>query len=218
MQAAPHELRLPFEGMGVDGAWELRLPKASNPFTFSTLADVLLTLEYTALESSVYRRQVLQEIDRAVSGDRTFSLRHEFADAWYELHNPSRSTTPMVVTFETRAPDFPPNVRDVRVSQIGLYFVRADDDRAEVPVNHLQFTPRGSPGTVGGAAVTIDGIISTRKGNAGSWTAMQGKIPVGAWSLAFPDTPQMRARFRSGALEDVLLAVTYTAETPPWPA
>lgn len=64
------ELLLPFESMGVDTSWELSLPKAANPFDFDTIADVLMTLEYTALASSTYREQVIRRLDSSVSADR----------------------------------------------------------------------------------------------------------------------------------------------------
>ena len=40
---------LPFEGTGVDTTWELHMPKASNLFDYNSIADVLVTIEYTAL-------------------------------------------------------------------------------------------------------------------------------------------------------------------------
>ncbi|MCI0422785.1 MAG: hypothetical protein L0312_26790, partial [Acidobacteria bacterium] len=48
LQPQAQEMLLPFEGMGVDTAWEFRMPKASNLFDYSTIADVLITIEYTA--------------------------------------------------------------------------------------------------------------------------------------------------------------------------
>src|SRR5215475_13175819 len=41
---------LPFESMGVDTNWELQLPRAANPFYYRSIADVLFTVEYTALD------------------------------------------------------------------------------------------------------------------------------------------------------------------------
>ena len=55
------DLLLPFEDMGVDTSWELRMPKASNPLDYDNIADVLVTIEYTALDSPDYRQQVIQE-------------------------------------------------------------------------------------------------------------------------------------------------------------
>ena len=61
---------LPFEGDGRRHLWELQLPKAANPFDFRTIADVLVTIEYTALHSLDYRQQVIARLDRPVGGER----------------------------------------------------------------------------------------------------------------------------------------------------
>ena len=101
------ELLLPFESMGVDTSWELQLPKAANPFDYRTIADVVFTVEYTALHSFTYRQQVIQELDDTVSAERAFSVRDQFADQWYALHNPKQATTPMAIRFTMGAPGLP---------------------------------------------------------------------------------------------------------------
>ncbi|MEZ5477843.1 MAG: hypothetical protein R3E95_10290 [Thiolinea sp.] len=62
-----NELLLPFETMGVDTTWELRLPKAANPFNFDSIADVIFTIDYTSLHGFDYQQQVIQELDRSFS-------------------------------------------------------------------------------------------------------------------------------------------------------
>jgi hypothetical protein len=98
-----------------------------------------------------------------------------------------------------------------------LYFAGADGTTVETSAT-LRFTEaNGSAGAVGGAATTVDGIISTRTGSAGSWTAMIGKTPFGQWSLALPNTDRVRSLFQNQALDDVLLVLTYGARTEAWP-
>jgi hypothetical protein len=92
--------------------------------------------------------------------------------------------------------------------------VRADATSFEVPVSHLRYTAQGEPGTVGGSATSIDGLISTRSGNAGSWTAMIGKSPAGEWELALPNTEEMKNRFKNEEIVDILLVITYSGRTP----
>jgi hypothetical protein len=85
----------------------------------------------------------------------------------------------------------------------------------------LHYTAQGAAGKVGGSATTIDGIISTRRGNAGSWTALIGKSPVGEWELALPNTEEIRKLFGNdgdGDIEDILFVVTYSGRTPEWPS
>ncbi len=210
------DMLLPFEGTGVDTLWEFRLPRAANLFDYRTLADMLITIEYTALNSFDYRQQVIQQLDSAVSADMPFSFRNQFADPWYDLHNPDQTATPMTVQFTTTREDFPPNIDDLKIQQIVLYFPRADEEAFEIPVTHLRFTERGHTGFVGGSATSIDGVISTRRGNAGSWTTMIGKSPVGSWELALPNTPEIRQLFTDELIQDILFIITYSGRTPPW--
>jgi hypothetical protein len=210
------ELLFPFESIGVDTVWELRLPRPANPFDFRTIADVLVTIEYSALESFEYAQQVIATLPSVLSADRSFSFRHQLADQWYDLHNPDQRATPMTVRFTTGREDFPPGVDGVRIAQVLLYVARAAGQSFEVPVQRLTFTePAGAP--VGGDSTTVDGVISTRRGNAGSWTAMIGKTPFGIWELSLPDTAEVRSWFRKGLIEDILFVVTFSARTPPWP-
>src|SRR5262249_3598910 len=149
--------------------------KAANPFDYNTIADALLTVEYTALESSTYRRQVIQGLSPNLSADRPFSFRNQFQDQWYDWHNPDQTATPMTVRFRTDRADFPPNLEDLTIQHIALYFARADGKTFEVSVNNLGFAEQGNTMTGLGEATSIDGVISTRRGNAGDWMRIIGK-------------------------------------------
>jgi hypothetical protein len=211
------EMLLPFEGLGVDTVWRLELPKAANPFDYRTIADVLLTIEYTALASPDYRQQVVAALPQTASADRPFSLRYQFADAWYDLHNPDQAAAPMVVRFTTRREDFPPNLDELRIEHVVLYFARRAGQAVEVQNAQLLFTRQGDTNAVGGAASSIDGIISTRRGNAGAWQPMQTRDPVGTWELTLPNTTEMKNHFASDAFDDILFVLTYAGRTPAWP-
>jgi len=216
------EFLLPFEGSGVEMSWEFNMPKAANAIDYRTVADVLITLEYTALYSSDYRQQIIQSLKPTVSVDRPFSFRNQFADQWYDLHNPEQTSTRMTVRFKTLREDFPPNIEALKIQHVILYFVRSDAASFEVPVSHLSYSAQEEPGTVGGSATSIDGIISTRRGNAGSWTAMIGKSAIGEWELALPNTEEMRSRLgdenSNDTIVDILLVITYSGRTPDWPS
>ena len=164
----------PFEGIGVDTQWEFRMPKAANLFVYDTIADVQITIDYTALNSFDYQQQVLLSMNPTISSDRAFSFRNQFPDQWYDLHNPDETATPLTVAFTTLRDDFPSNLDDLRIQQLILYFSRADGQSFEVPVSHLYYQDPDMIGSVGGGAASVGGIISTRKGNAGSWMPMIG--------------------------------------------
>jgi Tc toxin complex TcA C-terminal TcB-binding domain/Repeat of unknown function (DUF346) len=217
------DMLLPFEDSGVDTNWELRMPRAANQFDFRTIADVLITIDYTALDSPDYRQQIVQKLNAKpfFSADRPFSFRNDLADQWYDLHNPEQTTNPMVVSFTTQRDDFPPNITDLKIQQVVLYFARAEGYPFEVPVTYLYFTEQGSTNPLGGPARSVDGIISTRTGSAGSWISMLGKSPIGQWDLAFLDTfpngQQPSDVFKNEEIEDILFVITFSGRTPEWP-
>jgi hypothetical protein len=218
LESLQPDMLFPFEGNGVDSTWELRMPKASNQFDYRTIANALVTIEYVALNSFDYRQQVIQTLNPNLSADRPFSFRNQFADQWYDLNNPEQTKTPMKVKLQTFREDFPPNVETLKIQQVLLYFVRASQKTFELPVTELRFTEQGNQGTVGGNATPIDGKISTRSGNAGSWTAMIGKHPVGEWELTLPNTEEVKKHFLDEELDDILFVITYAGRTPEWPA
>lgn len=210
------EMLVPFEGIGVDTTWEFRLPKASNPFDFSTIADVLVTIEYTALDSSDWRDAVIAQMDQRVSADRGFSMRHHFADAWYDLHNPDQvpPARRMIASFRTTRADFPPNIDGLVIRHVALYFIQnASQPAAPVDVLNLQF----QQSAFGPARTDDQGIVSTRRGNGAGWNGLIGRSPVGDWEIALPDTAAMRRRFTEGAIDELLLAITYAGRVPAYP-
>jgi hypothetical protein len=210
------EMLLPFEGNGVAASWTFSMPRAANVVEYSTIADVLVTIEYTALDSPIYRSQVIQRLDRTTSGERPFSFRQQFADCWYDLNNSDmlEDDQQMRVTFETRRSDFPPNVTDLSIQHVSLYFLRQDGFTDLITVESLLFTPSGRAGEVGGAASTNNGLISTREG---SWLDMQGKQPIGKWDLTLPNTDEVKDWFKNGKIEDILFVLTFGGTTPEWP-
>jgi hypothetical protein len=210
---------LPFESMGVDTNWELQLPKAANPFDYRSIADVLFTMEYTALQDFSYRQQVIQQLDDTVSAERVFSLRDQFADQWYVLNNPVSAEDPLRITFELAPGDFPPNVSDLRIQQVFVALVRAGGQEFELGSTQLLLKPRGATAPVGGTvAGTSDGFISTRRGNASAWVPLIGKSPLGEWELTLPDTQETRERLAQEGIEDLLFVLTYEGRTPAWPS
>jgi len=212
----PNEGLRPFEGHGLEMDWVFELPKASNQFNYDTIADVQLTIDYVALSSDVYRRTIIQALGRKQSIDRAYSFRHELADQWFDLNNPDQTSTPMVVRFDTKETHFLPNLDALSIQHVVLYFLREDGLTFEVDVSHLLFTEQGSTAPVGGASVSSDGIISTRRGNATNWLPMRGKSPIGHWELALTDSAELRDRFKNEEITEILFVITYSALTPEW--
>ena len=204
------EMLLPFESMGVDTAWELQLPRAANPFDFRSIADVLFTVEYTAFHDADYRRQVLERLAAAgpPRADRIFSLRRDFQDQWYTLHNPEPGATARAVRLTLSRSDFPASLDDPRLDQIVLHLATRGQ-----PLPALTVSLRRNG--VGGEARAIDGLISTRRGNAAAWEALRQADPAGQYDLSFEATAG--PLFDGGSIDDVQLLLGCTGRTPAWP-
>ena len=117
---------LPFEDLGVETQWTLELPRGNNRFNFDTIADVLLTIEYTAEYSSDYEARLRKERqDVEVYEDTAVPLRFQFPDLWYHLKHqrpdPLGSFSPFAFTFELPRTAFAPNLADpIEAAQLTL--------------------------------------------------------------------------------------------------
>ncbi|HLA64306.1 MAG TPA: hypothetical protein VK610_07745 [Rhodothermales bacterium] len=229
---AEGQLRLlPFEGGGVDARWEFRLPRPANPFDFASLADVLVSVEYSALRSDVYETEVIGRLDPVLRADRPFSLRDDFADAWYDLLNPGLGEeegfapgAPLgPVSFTTRREDFPPHLTELRIEHVLLYAVRAPGEEAvELEVEEFVVNPgpEASPTgeeTVFDGLTTKQGLLSTRHDGTG-WGALDVPEDDGGaltWSLTL--SHEAYALFEAEKIEDILVVLVFEGLTPPWP-
>ena len=205
------EMLLPFESTGVDTTWQLQMPRAANPIDPDSFADVLITIEYTALHSDDYRYQMVERFNRDLrrGGDRAFSLRQDFPDQWYDLHNPLSPTGPRTVRLRLDPADFPSNITAPAVDQLVLYLMSQNGplDPASVTLTHAGQS---------GVARSDKGVISTRRGNADSWKKNFGGTDArGTWELVFP--PEVGALFDNDGLKDVLFVIGYLGEVPRWP-
>jgi Tc toxin complex TcA C-terminal TcB-binding domain len=213
------EMLLPFEGLGVDTSWEFQLPRAANLFDYRTIADVLITIKYTALSSDDYRAQVIHRLSAnpEVSAQRPFSFRQTYADQWYDLHNPEQTTTPMTVRFQTTREDFPANIQDLVIQHLVLYFARANGQSFEIPVDHLALTLPDGAQTIVPGVVSTDGMINTRLNSGTAWLALIGRAPTGEWELGLPNADEVKHHFEHDEIDDILFVIAYAGRVPDWP-
>ena len=212
---AQPEMLVPFEGMGVDAGWEFRLPPASNPFDFSTIADVIMTVDYTALDSADYRTQVVAAAGRNTALDVAFSFRNQFADAWYDLHNPDLTATPLSVLVDVTRADFSPHLTNLRVEQVALLVLTNERPHPlDAETVGLRFASSATDPEVGGNARPIDGFVTTRGATGTAWMALTGRSPVGRFRVSFADTPGVRDMYAQRLVRDIVLVLTCRATLP----
>lgn len=74
---------LPFEGAGVISKWNIELPGQPRQFDYDTIADVVLTIRYSARPGAA-PATVIPAVEAwlAAGSAKLFSMRHEFTSAW----------------------------------------------------------------------------------------------------------------------------------------
>jgi hypothetical protein len=229
LQQEQAEMLLPFEGLGVAGNWVLTMPKAANAFDFNTIADVVFTIEYTAIYSDELRQQVVQRLnaDRTSDGERAFSLRHHFADEWYNLHHPelfddvNRRLRPVL---EFTRSDYPPNLIEgsLKISHLTLFVARSEGFNDEIEVSELSWEPQnGTVSTNANTLTTRNGVLTTRDVPASIWLGAPLKeSPVAKLSFKLGGTiagKSIEQALREGLITDILVAVAIRGDQPVWP-
>jgi hypothetical protein len=213
MQPMQNELLNPFENMGIESQWEFKMPKFSNRMDYSNIADVLLTVEYTAFDSFLYRTQVLQDLDNSQTFNRGFSFKNDFPDQWYELADveDTGANTQFTVNIELKREMFPQGIVDLKMNAatgVVLYFVRADGYTQEIEVADFNIVGASAPGSSGD---TINGMMR------GS-TAMNSSLsPLLKLKLSFDNKPTNRELFSLGYVTDILVLVGCKADLPAYP-
>ena len=213
------ELMLPFEGLGVETSWEFQMPKAANFINYDSIADVLITIQYTALSDSIYRDQVIQQLNRTFTADRAFSFQQLLSDQWYDLHNPEQveAAKRFRAEFSTAETDFPLNLESLKISNLIVYFVPEDGKVVKAGNVGLQFVPKGAASNVpplGGNASSLRGLLSTRSGSASSWKNCVGVEPFGKWTLDLSQDTELQTQLAADKVRDILFVVSYSGRTP----
>jgi sugar lactone lactonase YvrE len=221
----------PFENTGVESKWVFSMPKASNFFDYSTIADVQITIQYTALHSDDYRAAVLDDISTDFSADRSYSFKNQFADQWYDLsnwvdlHQNDNTDSSMKVSFTTKKADFPVNLSEIKIQHLMMYFVKADDlieDDIDLIDNNLKvklsFTEKNKALKELGEGETANALISTRGKSGEKWLDVKkpsGAKVEGTWDMELPAS--VMGLFKQEKIVDIMFVISYSGTAPEWP-
>ncbi|WP_284982362.1 LamG-like jellyroll fold domain-containing protein [Arthrobacter sp. efr-133-TYG-118] len=211
------EMLQPFQSRGVVTGWRLEMPLPANPFDYGSIADVLLSFDYTALADPAYRDQVVRGLNTArLSADRMISIRQDRIDAWYTLITPPDPTAAHTATFSLNTSDFASSLTDLpRVADISVYLPTNPSDPASAQ------GAAGAPFRItlrhngrGGQGQASDGVIGTRRGNAPAWESIRNTPAAGDWTVTVDAADA--AALLDGTLQDIVLIISYTGTVPTW--
>ena len=212
------DLLYPFEGTGVNTTWYFELPPAGNPFDFDSLIDVVLSIDYTAQFSPELRDRVIKSLPREFSGDRTFSIRRDFPDLWYELSNGTKETIEVVIPLSKRA--FPPGLRGIKVVEASVS-IRTTEGIVCKFVAALAVRE----GISNPPVQSVRGIVSSRQSGGSTWRAVidsSGEVTDAStdWKFTLSNAadvqPEFLAQLHNGKVDDILVIITFSGMRPSW--
>jgi len=221
---AQSDLLYPFEGMGVDANWVFELPLAGNPFDFDTLFDVLLTFEYTALSSSALRERTVKQLPSQMISDRSWSVRRELPDVWYDLTNQTSGI--LEVSLPLSKADFPSYLGETSIEEVLISIRMVRGDTGDFSVRPSFVKPSGEVISAL-AAPAVQGVASSRQSGAANWRTTllsdtnRTDASVNTWRFRLIDTSDgsfsLSQELRDGRVDDILIIMTFSGSKPAWP-
>lgn len=193
---------LPFEGTGAISSWRLELPPGSNRIDFSTIADVVITLRYSALAGgATLRSAVLGVLSTAYAGQASVALQQRYPDAWARFLNPAKDA-PQAMTF-TVGPDLlPANLAGPKATTVYVQFDLTIPFSGELVV---ELAPAAGP------AATLK-LTQVKPWDSKPVDCLL--TPAAPWTLTLKTIPPQLAKdghLKPGALTGVTLILDYTA-------
>jgi hypothetical protein len=187
---------LPFEGVGAQAAagaganFRFDLSRDHNRFDFDSIADLILTVRYTARDG----RQ--PPASQPFAGKRLFSAKQDFPDAWQAFVE--SDSEHLVLAFAARQFARPHSMPSVKMNALRFYTKRTGDGTVTGA-----WVSVVSPGSPASDLATGDAIESrlVRRHTVSSALA----LTPAPWTLSITATPHAE-------LADVWIIVDYTAQ------
>ena len=188
---------VPFEGAGAISSWQLTLPPTSfRPFDYASIADVILSMRYTACEGGEVLRKAaadsvvdwigtIESASKEVGLLAMWDIRAEFAAEWAKLSGPAPggngNNTPTLVlrALNSRLPAFVAG-RDpskVRATDVTLVTTLALSQAADLSLNFKYV-----PGSTADSGTSFDSGPS-KVGTLNLFRIDQVDDAIGDWAL-----------------------------------
>jgi hypothetical protein len=210
MQQVDNMLK-PFEGLGVETQWVFELPKASNYFDYSTIADVLLTIDYTALNDGTYKRLVIEEMDDTLDAYKSYSFKNNFPDQWYDLNNQINPASNCAISLILNRADYPSAlISDPTIKNISIYAIFKDKVTSKPGLVLNTFNYDYANGSKSGELVSLDANTNTIGGVGSAFSVLSGSPAFGTLQLNFTET----SWFQNGDIQDLVLMINYNGDLP----
>ncbi|MBO9382421.1 MAG: hypothetical protein J7482_08160 [Roseiflexus sp.] len=231
------ERYLPFEGAGVISEWSLELftdPPSNNPdpanpdfgsplrqFDYSTIADVVIHIRYTAREDAgAFKNGVIAHLREYFSQEgtthslRMFNLRREFPTQWHRFLYPTNPTGKNVFELEMGPNLFPFKDRGKTLKVNTIWLLARCTNRGNYCVVLTPPLPEGPPAGSNKIELTrvneYGGLHFGEKDVSASRITLVSTDPPVTWQLKM--THPGGGNLQEGEVEDLILVLGYEWE------
>lgn len=125
------ERYLPFEGAGVESTWSIELPQETNYFDLETVSDVILHLNYTAIEGSEGLKAAALGQLRTIlpkEGKLLIAFDRDFPSEWNRFFTVPTDGTDQVLRFKLKSEHFPFYAQGKTISITKLHVLAEADE------------------------------------------------------------------------------------------
>jgi hypothetical protein len=193
------ERYLPFENAGVISTWGLSLPAGCDQFDISTISDVILHINYTALYDgnlAIKAKEALKD-KLPIAGTMLFSPKQDFPDAWNKMDAADKT-----MSFELKTENLPFFLRgqNAQVSNISMMLSVKDN----FPQGNLTFSLKGTE-IVLEPVEEAQGNILLFEGNV---TDVEFQVLGEEWELILDNSLDL------SKVEEIIIGFTLETEPP----
>jgi hypothetical protein len=148
---------LPFERTGAVSNWRLSMPPQTNPFDFTTITDIILTLRYTALDGGAkFRRDVTELPEMATQDGAVFlPLRQYYPDAWRQFMTVHPSADNQALAFEVPPSVIPAHLQEPLLKGFFLQLYLAEGETVTAGADFITFNASDEAGG------SVDVVLNT---------------------------------------------------------
>ncbi len=213
---------LPFEGMGAISRWRLEMPAAFRQFDYSSITDVVMTLNYTARDGGAGLRQaaessLMEMLNADAVGPAAPGLiaamdaRHEAPGEFARFLRPTQAGGPQEMVLDVSQRHFPYHFRNRAIGVDAARLVIVVDDALHAPEAAGTVLALIAPD---GTELQADFTGAERIGNAVAVTIEGLDQAPGVWTLrvaaAGGDLANALGGLDADVIRNVILIVRYT--------
>lgn len=220
------ERYLPFEGAGAISSWALELSSDFRQFDYDTIADVILTMNYTAREGGEVFKTAAninineglnQFANQLVASDtgmqRAFSLKTHFPNALYELLQPGATAGQQSTTIDIKKEHFPYFLTNKQLDLFGEVYIaiKLKEGGSAIPtdVSQAYVILQGSPSPTGATFINATTAIPLPHAKI----AISGS-PIANLSLVFGGS-ELETYLTNDNVDDIQIVLNYKVDDLP---